>query len=323
MHRSKGFTLVELLLALAIAVVIVGAMAGVLGQTLETQKMVRDKNALYQEARFAMQRMVNAVGGTRLLLIPLGENPATAWPESVREYPPRAAFPNETAVLAVTLDPTLDHDQDGWADANNDKDFLDINGNTIRDAGEPERIDEDWPKDTNNDGKQGVRGIDDNNNGAVDDGGGGKNDDDEDGLDREDPVDGKDNDGDGSVDEDPGSDMNQDGFAGTGGTGKKNDDDEDGKSNEDWLDSVVFFQSGDKNLCSSSSCLVERAPNLNPKDGKDYSERSIAENVSVFRLERLPNGVKRAVVVTISLELTNAAGESVSFSTRVRAGGSQ
>ncbi len=311
----------EVLLALAIAVVLVGAMAGVLGQTLKTQDMVRDKNALYQEARFAMQRMVNAVGGTRLLLIPLGENPATAWPESVREYPPRVAFPNETAVLAVTLDPTLDQDQDGWADANNDKDFLDINGNTIRDAGEPERIDEDWPKDTNNDGDQGIRGIDDNNNGAIDDGPNGDADDDEDGLDGEDPVDGIDNDGDGSVDEDPSGDMNQDGFAGTGGAGKKNDDDEDGKNNEDWLDSVVFFQSNDPALCATNSCLVERLPNLNPVDGQDYSERSIAENLSVFRVERFPDGVKRAVLVNISLQLTNAAGESVNFTTQVRAGG--
>ncbi len=311
----------ELLLALAIAVVLVGAMAGVLGQTLQTQELVRDKNALYQEARFAMQRMVNAVGGTRLLLIPLGENPATAWPESVREYPPRVAFPNETAVLAVTLDPTLDHDQDGWADANNDKDFLDINGNTIRDAGEPERIDEDWPNDANNDNSAGIENIDDDNDGATDEGS--ANDDDEDGISGEEPVDGIDNDGDGSIDEDTDDDMNQDGFAGTGGVGNQQDDDEDGLKNEDWQDSVVFFQSNDPALCATNSCLVERLPNVNPVDGQDYSERPIAENVTVFRVERVPEGVKRAVMINISLQLTNAAGESVSFRTQVRAGGTQ
>lgn len=317
-HRANGFTLVEMLLAVAIATIIITTVGGLLGQSLQAHDFVRNKNALYQEARFAMQRMTDAVSGTRRLLIPLAENPVTAWSESVREFPPRAAFPNETAVLAVTLDPALDRDEDGWADANNDKDFLDINGNTVPDAGE-ERTDEDWPNDANNDNSAGIDGIDDDNDGSVDEGS--PNDDDEDGASTEDPVDGIDNDGDGSIDEDADDDMNQDGFAGTGGTGDNKDDDEDGIVDEDWLDTVVYYQSSNNALCTSKSCLIERLPNLNPVDGRDFSERPIAENVSLFRMERMVRGNRRTDLVEITLELTDDAGESVRFTTQVRAGG--
>ena len=64
-----------MLLALAIATILIAAMAGVLGQTLKAHDSVRGKNALYQDARFAMQRMVDAVSGTRRLLIPCNRRP--------------------------------------------------------------------------------------------------------------------------------------------------------------------------------------------------------------------------------------------------------
>ncbi|MBT8144694.1 MAG: MSCRAMM family adhesin SdrC, partial [Gammaproteobacteria bacterium] len=148
-------------------------------------------------------------------------------------------------------------------------------------------------------------------------------DNDEDGAITEDSIDGVDNDGDGSVDEDLQGDMNADGSPGIAGVdddgdgsvdeGSPPDDDEDGTNNEDWFDAVVFFLNG--------STLMERRPNLNPADGTDYTEYPIADNVTQFRVERIPGTGKRAVLVDITLELTPPGGEPVSLNTRVRVGG--
>ena len=61
-----------------------------------------------------------------------------------------------------------------------------------RDAGEPERIDEDWDLDSNSDGKPGIMNIDDDGDGTVDEGSGAmaSHDDDEDGNFDEDPING-------------------------------------------------------------------------------------------------------------------------------------
>ena len=72
-----------------------------------------------------------------------------------------------------------------------------------------------------------------------------------------------DDDGDGTVDE-----------------GNNQNDDEDDAINEDWFDPVVFFLRG--------STLIERRPNLDPRDGTDFSEYPIADNVTYFRVERVP-----------------------------------
>jgi type II secretory pathway pseudopilin PulG len=294
--RSSGFTLLETLLALAIATLLLGGLAGVTGQSLQAWTLVREREALTQGAQFAMERMVGAVRGTSRLMLPLAENPATAWSESVRD------------VLAVALDPGLDRDQDGFADADNDRDG---------------RVDEDMPGDSNADGAPGILGIDDDGDGAIDEGGD-QNDNDEDGTPADDASNGIDDDGDGAVDEDMPSDMNKDlapGIAGVDddgdGTideGLNHDDDEDGAESEDWCDAVVYFLSG--------TTLVERLPNLDPSDGLDFTERVIAENVSLFQAERLaPSGSDRAVLVEITLQLSSQSGESVDLRTRVRAGG--
>ena len=113
-----------------------------------------------------MQRMVTAVRQGNRLLLPLADNPNTNWREHVREQsipaaPPEGDSTLATAVLAVSLGPILDRDEDGWADANNDKDFLDLNNNGSRDSGEPERVDEDPDVDNQNDFEPGIRSIDD------------------------------------------------------------------------------------------------------------------------------------------------------------------
>jgi prepilin-type N-terminal cleavage/methylation domain-containing protein len=295
-QSRRGFTLVELLLVLAIAGLLMTAVGGFINSALRTQAAVSERNDINRQARFAMDRMLTAVRGTRRLLLPLAENPGTAWSESLRD----------PGVLAVTLDPTLDRDADGFADADNDKDGA---------------VDEDPGGDLTNDNEAGIRGVDDDGDGVVTTGVGNAMDDDEDGSAQEDPWDGVDNDGDGAVDEDPHGDTNNDNASGVAGVDEDGDgsvdedhfqdEDEDGTMNEDWLDPVVYFLNG--------TDLVERLPNLNSLDGTDYTETTVAENVTSFVVERVPRA--RAVLVDISLEVTGPSGESVSLHTMVSVGG--
>lgn len=304
--RQYGFTLLEILISLAIASVLIAAISGVVSTALKAEQSTRLQNDTLQQARFAMQRMSRAVTKSRRLLLPLGENSATAWTESVRN------------VLAVALDPTLDRNKDGWADANNDKDFLDVNNNGTHNAGEPERIDEDTDSDTNNDRTPGIIGVDDDNDGSVDELSSTPNDD-EDTNNGEDTVNNLDDDGDNSIDEDWSKDMNEDGKSGITGVdddfdgvidnGQNDDDDEDGLVSEDWIDNQVFFLSG--------STLMERLPDINPVDGTDNTEYPIAENVSQFRVERIPGANGSSVLVDITLILTPPGGDPVSLNTRV------
>ena len=299
---SPGFGLVEVLATVAIGALIAVALTGVVKAALDAEQASRNRHALTRDARFAMQRIVRAVSRTERLLLPLAENPVTTYSESVRD----------PGVLAVTLDPTLDRDGDGFADADNDKDG---------------QIDEDIGRDVNNDGQPGIAGIDDDNDGGVDESNGDDDDEDEDqtGNKDEETMNGLDDDGDGAVDEDLDADLNRDGMAGIAGVdddgdlsvdeSSKEDDDEDedetGNKDEDWLDSVVYFSSG--------TDLIERMPNLNPADGLDYTERVIAENVTRFRVERIAQGAGRAVQVDITLDLQSGAAQ-VSLQTRVRVG---
>ena len=308
---QNGFTLLEILLALAIGGVLIAAISGVISTALDAEQSTRLQNNTLQQARFAMQRLTSAVSKTPSLLIPLADNPATAYSESVRD------------VLAVSLDPTLDRNKDGWADANNDKDFLDVNKNGIRNAGEPERIDEDFDRDNNFDGQPGIAGIDDNNDGIIDPGTTDKNDNDEDSVKNEDVVNGLDDDGDGTIDEDPDKDMNGDGKAGVTGfdddydgsidEGKNDDDDEDGLVSEDWIDTHAFYLNG--------TTLMERIPDINPADGTKYTESAIAENVSQFRIERVLGNNGTTILVYFTLTLSPPGGEPFSLDTAMRVGG--
>jgi len=312
MNKLYGFSLVELLIAVTIAGILIAGMQGLVSQALTAESIIRARNDSVQQGRFAMQLMVKSVRMTRRLMIPLGENPNTIYKESERD------------VLAVTMDPTQDLNRDGWADANNDKDFLDINNNGSRDAGEPERIDEDLFLDNTNDNSPGIIGIDDNGDGIVDNSSAATphHDNDEDGVVNEDKVNGLDDDGDGSIDEDIPQDMNDDtkpgiagvddDYDGTVDDGTANDDDEDGVLSEDWLDPVVYFLNG--------TTLMQRVPNINPADGTDYQENPIAENISGFQVIRIPDGGGRVVLVDLMLEIRPVNGEPVSFRTSVGVG---
>jgi prepilin-type N-terminal cleavage/methylation domain-containing protein len=298
---QRGFTLVELLLALALSALLLAALNGVTGQVLDTLDSVSETGALNRDARFAMDQIVQAVGRSPHLLVPLNDDTATAYPENINN------------VVAVTLDHVTDLDGNGTPDADNDGDG---------------RFDEDPPADWTNDAAPGIYLIDDNGDGRVDNGA--ADSDDESATANLDPVNGIDDDNDSNTDEDPGADLNGDGCPGICGVdddadgtvdeGSSSDDDEDGASNEDWLDPVVFYLKGTQ--------LIRRQPvpwdvdGSGVVDGRDFIESAIADQVSRFRVERLPATTAGAVLVAISLVLTDpVSGRSVSLDTRVQVGG--
>ncbi len=294
LRAQAGLTLVETLFAMAIAALLIAALGAIVGPTLNAWEVAQRDNQLTREARFAVDRMTAAVRGTTHLLVPRADDPNTAYSESLRD------------VLALALDPTLDRDGNGFADADNDQDG---------------RVNEDWPPDNNDDNQPGIAGIDDDGDGAIDEGS--QDDNDEDGMLLEDPLDGLDNDGDAAIDEDVGQDMNGDGQPGLAGVdddgdaltdeGDFRDDDEDDDVDEDWLDTVAYFLNG--------TTLMERLPDVGATSGTDFTTSAIAENVNLFEVERLlPAAGQRAVLVRIRLELTTPEGDSVLLESRTRVG---
>ncbi len=318
--QQTGFTLIELMIALVLAALLLTATSGVIRNALGTDEVVEERNQLLRDARFAMNRMERAVRETGYLFLPLPDKPDTDWRENVREETVPASLPEgsstkATAVLAVSLSAEVDLDADGFPDADNDRDG---------------RIDEDLPADIANDFDPGIHLIDDGGDGAVDEGLFADADDDERASQsNEDPINGVDDDDDGLTDEDPGADMNGDGAPGIAGVdddsdgqideGNDDDDDEDGAVDEDWLDAVVFFLQGDS--------LVERHPV--PWDetangfvsGRDFIESVIAEDVTLFRVERPVASDPGNQLVDLTLELTGPTGQIVSLNARVRRGG--
>lgn len=315
----RGFTLVELLIALALSAMLFAGLGSVVGQSLDIHDSVRDNNDLVRQARFAVQRMQQAVGNTRLLLLPLDDKPASNWPENIREQtvpptPPVGDSTLATAVLAVTLPAYQDLDGDGFPDADDDRDGL---------------IDEDLPNDRNYDFAPGIYLIDDDGDGIVDDPVSGYSDD-ESSTPNDDPINGVDDDGDNNVDEDPASDNNGDGCPGVCGVdddgdgsideGSADDDDEDGGEFDDWYNPLVFYL--------DDGTLMERTPvpwdenASGTVSGKDFVVEAIADNVTRFRVERLPLNGGRQKLVDLTLELTSpVSGEIVRLNTRVRVGG--
>ncbi len=315
-NSNHGFTIIELLISIAMGALILAAVATLFDQVLLTGDNIEQQNDGMQDARFAMQRMSAAVLGTDQLFLPTADNPNTTthpsnparnWLENIREQtvPATVGLAYESAVLAVSLSKDIDTDQDGFADADNDRDG---------------RIDEDPSADLSDDGAAGILGIDDDGDGSIDEGN--FSDDDESGQSWEDPVNGMDDDGDGQIDEDSDDDINQDGEPGIAGVdddadgtvdeGFAEDDDEDGQGDEDWPDTVVFFLQG--------STLIERHPNVPASSGLDFVENPIAENVVRFRVERVPQGSGRSVLVDVTLELSSSNG-NISLHSRLRVGG--
>ncbi|MGH8496718.1 MAG: prepilin-type N-terminal cleavage/methylation domain-containing protein [Gammaproteobacteria bacterium] len=294
MRAGRGFSLIELLVSLAIAGLALAALAGVAMQATRAREDMSASVELQQQAQFAIDRILRATRGTTRALVPRQENGGTAHSESVRD------------VLVLTLDTTLDRDGDGFADADNDRDG---------------RIDEDPSEDLGTDGVAGIIGVDDDGDGAVDEGG--MSDDDEDGAANEDPVNGFDDDGDGLIDEDTGGDANGDGKAGVIGVdddgdvfideGAKENDDEDGASDDDWVDTAVYRLDG--------ATLLERLPDVNASSGTAFTERPVANGVTQFRVEYIPPvAASRPAMLDLTLTLEGPDGTPVTLNTRARVG---
>jgi prepilin-type N-terminal cleavage/methylation domain-containing protein len=307
--QQSGLTLIELLISIVIGSFVVMALMSTVTTTMSIDTELENERSLFSDGQFAMKRIERFLSGSKVLILPLAENPATAYSESVRD------------VLAFAMPHDLDIDFDGWSDANNDKDYFDYNGNSTRDAGEPERIDEDMGHDMNNDGKSGILGIDDDNDGSIDENATGDDDEDEDQTTfrNEEKGNNYDNDWDGAFDEDNWGDQHRDGEAGLKGfdddgdgsvdEGDEFDDDEDGFEDEDWLDSIVYFVSGTN--------LIERMPEPQAATGTDYTESIVATNVSSFQVERIFLANQHRVTVKMTLVLTDSSGQSVTFQTTV------
>jgi hypothetical protein len=286
----------------------------------DTLSASSNKHKLTRDAQFAMNQMVRAVANSRRLLLPLADNPNTNWPENIREQtlpasPSIGSSTLATAVLAVTLSADIDLDADGIPDADNDGDG---------------RIDEDLGDDQTADNAPGIVLIDDDGDGEVDETSSTIQDDDEDGVQNEDGLNGIDDDGDGTVDEDSSADMNNDGDQGIDGVdddadgtvdegfGSSNDD-EDGQSNEDYYDAVVFYL--------ENGNLMQRMPvpwdesGDSVVNGLDYVTEPLAENVTLFRVERLTSGTGLAKLVDLIIELSHPqTTETIRLHTRVRVG---
>ncbi len=298
--RAGGFTYVELVTALIISAVLYLGIVGVVQQSTNALEMVRDEAWVTAEAEWAMKRVLRSIRRTRYLLLPTRDVPLTVLvDESVRD------------LVAMTLDPEIDRNQDGFADGDDDTDG---------------RVDEDPGKDLTNDGAAGIVGIDDDLDLIVDDPIGDTEDDDESGTlilpDRnEDPVNGIDDDGDGRIDEDPPADFNFDGQPGIAGVDDDNDgsidegpppdDDEDGIVDEDWFSVVLFRQNG--------SQLIERTPKIG-SGGASFDEWVLLQNVSLFQVARVPVAGGRATLLDVTLQVTTPGGETVTLNTRVRVG---
>lgn len=288
-NHDQGVTLTELLFTMALAGIIMLGINGLVGRVYDQWRYHNERQELLAQGNFAMARLIQAVNASRRVLIPLPENPLTPTSESQR------------ALLAVTLDPGLDRDADGFADGDNDKDGL---------------IDEDIPADNTFDGFPGIKGVDDDHDGVVDENIGGADwytDNDEDGVKREDQINGMDDDLDGAMDEDIPK-LNST----AGGDANNNaDNDGDGLKNEDWLDPVVYRLSAD------GKQLLERLPNLNPSDGAAYTEQPLVEAETItFTVQRLPlSPGARTELLEVTLLLSGKYGGDLRFATRLRTGG--
>jgi prepilin-type N-terminal cleavage/methylation domain-containing protein len=276
-----GFTLVELLITLAIAGVVLVALSGVTHNVMMLWNSDRARTELLYQGNLAMDRMVTAVSHADRLLVPRADNPATPQDEAQRP------------LLAVTIDPLLDSDGDGFADADNDHDG---------------RVDEDIPADNTFDYRPGIQNIDDDGDGSVDEGSA-LQDNDEDGQAGDDWLDDVDNDGDGATDEDIPADND------TLPIGASEvDNDGDGLFNDDWLDPVVFLVSSD------GKSLIQRTPVVNWPDGSGTTDTILARaDAIVLSIRRVPTGVGvRSAQVEITLQLATGATGPLTIQARVR-----
>lgn len=264
--NENGLTLVELLVCVAILGIMATTAMPLLSTSLESYGQGTSRAGLYQEGLLAIERMTSGVRLSTFLLVPNAHNTT----RDILAYSGR-----------------LNDDGDHYFD---DPLFP--------------KIDEDPGKDMNADDSSGIRNYDDDGDTLVDEEA--EKDDDEDGLDKEDPLDGIDNDGDGNIDEDCDKDANDDNKPGIAGMDDnangaiddgdgEEDDDEDGTKNEDPLNAVIVaFDSGTKTLTESV-----------PSTGESTV---LSTRVSLFQVKQISPGL-----IEIRLQLTGDDNEIVEF----------
>lgn len=117
-------------------------------------------------------------------------------------------------------------------------------------------------------------------------------------------VKGIDDDGDGSIDNGGSTDNDEDGTLGDAPVPPKN--------GNDWIDPVVYRVSNGQ--------LLERMPNLTPTSGADYTERVIADKVVSLAVTRIATGNRRTREILVVLTLGDPAGETATWTRRLRLG---
>ncbi len=162
MMRARGFTLVELVIALAITGMLAAAAVGLVQTSLQMEAGTDAKTALLREGLLAVERVAVEVGKSTAVLVPNGRRPT-----------------GDVLIISGSVN------QDG------DSYF-----------GDPlfPRVDEDPGEELVIDNLAGIAGFDDDGDGSIDEGD--RKDDDEDGHQPDEDFDGGDDDGDGSFDED-------------------------------------------------------------------------------------------------------------------------
>ena len=269
--NEKGVTLVELLVTIAIMAIIATAAIPLLSSSLDAHNHGMARSRLYHEGLLAMENMTSGVRRCTFLLIPNAHN-------TTRD------------ILAIS------------GDINDDDDYY------FDDPLFP-RIDEDMNQDMNEDGDNGIKGIDDDGDGFIDEGFGFE-DDDEDGVSNEDPLDGIDNDGDGNIDEDCGWEADNDGAPGISGIdddqdgqvdeGSIADDDEDGSFAETGNIPIIYsFNSGTGTLIQSIPYTGETA--------------DLSTHVTQFLVTYEAPDATHGPRIQIALTLTGDDGESIQF----------
>jgi len=109
----RGLSLLELIISLALLAMIVGGLAGVIQSAALTADSTRGREALFQQASLAMERMVGAVQGTLTVIQPGSTNALETLQVSECS---QDQYDNATHIYLPG--------GDGILDADNDRDFF-------------------------------------------------------------------------------------------------------------------------------------------------------------------------------------------------------
>jgi prepilin-type N-terminal cleavage/methylation domain-containing protein len=197
---EKGFTLVELLIAIAILGLIAGAGTAMLSASLQAHEQGDARSGVYQEGLLVMERMTSGVRKTTIVVVPNGHSPTRnilAFSRLVNTdndfyfgdplFPRIDEDPDDYFSFGCYGIKGVDEDGDGSFDEGSFKDE-DEDGFYAEDLFDgldndgDGSIDEEVQKDYIGNGVPGILGIDDDGDGTVDEAPHKPDDDDEDGL---------------------------------------------------------------------------------------------------------------------------------------------